>query len=350
MGFDDENTASDFDDTESGKGYWIFALIIYCLGTLIMVIITIYHFRAWYLDFFTTDRKSVEHRREAPPKTFYYNVISYLTNGTVLLYLLAMITGIWGNFTSTQGSCFAANIVFLISFQIAKAQTYCVFLMRLHRLYRLTVYGYNWKWLLAIASMTIIISLVIIIGEIEGTVASIISYTFSNQIYFCDGTIPIWVIILIGLLDVCLSIGFLVAFSYSLKKAVNDYVEQNKLSTYLSDRTTSKIIFQGMKYKILTMVSIISTLIAIIIGGVTDTGKTELNSIDINDALRLIIIPDNAKEQTEIAQKVQKQIEIAASGDSTDNQNDKQEEHNQEENNQSKTDDNHSNLEPNSNL
>ena len=61
--------------------------VSFCINTVAVVLNTtlmVYHYRAIYQDFYTSERKSVSHRRNQPEITFPYKLVAWCTAGNIL--------------------------------------------------------------------------------------------------------------------------------------------------------------------------------------------------------------------------------------------------------------------------
>lgn len=246
--------ASDpYDYLNVNEYYWI-CVILYTIPTIALVILVLIHALNIFKDLCTTTRSSVQHRNAVPPITNIYITTAILTQFSITCYTITTLTSFFAlwSFTVSPTSC-AFIVKFAgVFYTISKGSMYILFFCRLHHVYGSSAYKCSPKLLIIGCITNIVYCITFMILLI------IFATPFPIKVHrhgmICNATYPDWIVFSVGLYDFSISIIFLIAFTYPLRKV-------KKLNVKISE----KLVKMGIKSKILTWTAIISTLVMLLI-------------------------------------------------------------------------------------
>eukprot|EP01083_Nonionella_stella_P299342 1016285_1 len=229
---------------------------------LVSLFITSVHSFKVYQDLFTSERKSLAHRRVKPATSALYKKATYSTLITALLYCVCLMAlAIQYNFS--KGSCrsfVALTVILLFGMVGAKCFLYLTYILRLHQIYGNSAYEYRERSLVCCAVSVIIMGVASLFVSETLIFTDPIYYDDQDDVfpYFCSvmfdfsNDIAMLFVGVIGVYDIIMSVALTIAFVVPLNKVVKG-VECNQ-------KVNAQLLYSGYKYKVLVLVASVTTL------------------------------------------------------------------------------------------
>ena len=245
-------------------------------------------------DLCTMERKSLSHRARKPKIDTVHILITICSLVAIAMYTLSSVAtaaSIVGLYSITlnipnANACLITPTVVSLSWQCAKCGLYLLFLLRLHTIYKDSVYRYSKRKLLVCAVITICINCsiavcIVMFSKADGPR----QYDIADIAIMCSLDIPDWLLYYAGAYDVVMNCLCLYAFIAPLKKL------QLVRSTETRSRHATRLSFVATKFVIVTSVAVLSTLI--MLATVAFTGAFIIAAYDmlINTICILLMLP-----------------------------------------------------------
>eukprot|EP01084_Bolivina_argentea_P174535 302323_1 len=252
-------TTEDPTDELFFEWYWWFGNVFFVGGSIIGLIIAIFHSRNVFLDLFTDNRTSISHRKSLPLITWTYKAISFCIVFSLYFFVINMIISELSNQRFMDNMCKFVAITVSLSYQLSKMFMYLVFIIRLHSVYNNTPYQYNGILLIMICVFIILISITINTLIIISVKTFYYSSNRHHYIVSCGAEIDEYIIFLIALYELTLAIGSVIAFIVPLQNVVKSI--QSAETNYALKLKLKRLRNVGRKNAILTWMATLSTLL-----------------------------------------------------------------------------------------
>eukprot|EP01083_Nonionella_stella_P051417 136501_1 len=120
-------------------------LVFYTSYSLFLFTASIVTGRKIYQDLYTTERVSLAHRRQKPPKTTMYKVMLMLCEFAIIFYFCADTSMAFTYVMKSDKGCYIQQTIAGTTYHAAKTFMYILFLSRLYMVYKPSAYAYNIK-------------------------------------------------------------------------------------------------------------------------------------------------------------------------------------------------------------
>eukprot|EP01084_Bolivina_argentea_P274373 467652_1 len=240
---------------------------------IVSLVITATHSVKVYQDLFTTERKSLDHRRSKPVIDVSYKKATYLTLTTAILYTILLLCNAI-QYNLSKDCMLALIFIGWIAYFYSKAGLYLIYVLRLHQVYGLSAYGYKPTTLVSIAGFIFVFcTAMYIYAQVLMVTASYNTiYDDTDNVfpYYCTLVVtqqPHQMIVggLITLFDFVFGIGAIVFFIIPLNKVIYAASGGNRLPSEdpAVEKRRTKMLYSGYKYKILVICASATTLAAV---------------------------------------------------------------------------------------
>eukprot|EP01083_Nonionella_stella_P042748 115420_1 len=270
------------------------------------LVICFTHLWKFYQDFFTTERKCLDHRRQKPVLDWAYRKGSYLTLATLLFYTTNLVITAFIFSTSTICSV-VPTIVGAFAVFGAKGGLYCTYIFRLHQVFGPCAYGFSHKKLVCIAISVIVVCVACFVATMLAFLSSdviIHSDTDDQFPHHCSiemgKTATTFVGGVVILFEISASALAIWGFTRPLNKVVRAVEQTLSSKNVLDDQKSAaqqrneKILYSGYKYKVLVICASLTTYFYIVLflaGFFTLGGIFYLVDYVINPVCLLLMTP-----------------------------------------------------------
>ena len=235
---------------------WWTDIILFSLGLIIALIITIMHSKNVYSE--------LKSRKKDLPKT--HKLLSFTIISSLISFFVAVLSPLL-NFTVPFNSCQFYVIILAWPYPFAKMFMYLAFIIRLYAVYNNPLYHYNLLTLKTISIIIIIWAISLYIYMIPTSKAHTISGPDSINICILEPNLIAGAMAL--LYDIVFNIGLMIAFINPLRKLIkfilNSKSEENSKVTEKQKQELKPLITTSIKYVVLTTVAFLTTLLSIIV-------------------------------------------------------------------------------------
>ena len=237
-----------------------------------IVCILAYYCKLLYQDLFTTERKSVEHRRNAPAITTSYKLVGYATLTQAIfttLYIIA-VAGVSANQFLDMGT--VACHIFQVGnscITLSKIAIYWIFELRLYLVYGGTKYDRGIYKQTAFTIFLTIYAAFLFAWAVDGAVVqNFDDWKKETGDEECAAVANPYFIILVAIFDVVFNASYVISFLLPIRDVIRN-VQGSDLNVHKKTTLSRKMIAVGLKVFILSAVLFVSSLLAAILYSVT---------------------------------------------------------------------------------